>query len=142
MEDGVTMQKKGDRQDWITPVSGFRFLSFESLIDNGKLEITVANGSVNDGRSYCFKWNRFYAYRNTLEEHGLPWDLDTSGSSKSGNTNKVLNSLWISSIREVDGYLDMLEENAQHFVIYTTDYVIEVMASSEPDITELIAVVE
>jgi hypothetical protein len=138
-EERSQMKSKssGRRQDWLTPLSKYSDLQFVKLIDDGTLSITLNGGALGQQESFYFKWHRFCAYRNTLEEHGgVPWHLSDE-QKLSGCTHLVTDSSWISYMREGDDLVDLLHPNANHYVICSGDYVTEIISNVEPEIFQM-----
>jgi hypothetical protein len=128
------MMKKGRRLDWFTPLSGAKSVGFQSLIDDGKsLTLTVV---AFGHRTFIFRWYEFCAYRNTLEEHRLPWDLDTTGDAESRPTALVDDSHWIAELRDGNDLMEILHPNARHYAIGSDLYTTEVIATADPEISE------
>ena len=131
---------RGRRKDWHTPLSKLRGVGFVSLTDGrsfGGLSIVFGGDYPEEqNERYCFKWTDFCAYRNTLEEHRLPWDLEQE-RSPSGATNMVEDSQWISELREGNDLLEMLQPNLKHYVIGNSSYQTEVISNTEPEIIKL-----
>jgi hypothetical protein len=125
----------GKRLDWQTAVSHIRFLRFVSIVDNGHLAITVESPDNEESKLYTFTWKKFFAYRNILEENGVPWDLQQDiHPGLSGCTHKIDDSPWIAEMKARGDYLELLHPSAEHFVFCTSDYVTEVVSGYQPDV--------
>lgn len=130
-------QSLGKWADWKTSLSG-KSLVFRQLVDDGKslvIRMQVYDGA-EPGTEYNFEWTEFCAYRNTLEEQRLPWDLDNEPYSSSfGPTHEVSDSAWIAELRFGNDLFDLLHPAARHFVIGTGDYWTEIISNQEPTIS-------
>lgn len=124
------------REDWHTPISGTYFVELVKLIDDGALSITFfVTTEEKQNLYYRFRWHEFCAYRNTLEEHRLPWNYRTETKSQSQPTNIVRNSSWIAELREGNDLLDILQSGVRHYVIGNATYTTEIISNQEPEIT-------
>jgi hypothetical protein len=127
------MKSTDSRQHWLTAVSDCSSLAFIELTCRRNLELVVDGGELGRVEKFRFVWKEFFSYKVTLEEHGVPWPCSTQ-DTKWGCTNKVLNSSWLASLKDGDGYVDLLHPDAEHFVVITSDYVIEVISNQDPEI--------
>lgn len=131
--------RRGIRIDWLTAASQHEDLDFIELRgDCSSLVVIVESASTDRDApvfQYCFKWNSFCAYRNTLEEHRLPWDLETHTPSQSGATNIVSDSGWIRELKEKNDLLEILQPNLRHYVIANSTYTTEILSNQEPEIS-------
>jgi hypothetical protein len=128
------MPSKGRRTDWKTPVSTADSLGFVRLVDdNSKLRITVTANK----RTFCFEWKEVCAYRNTLEEYRLPWEVENSARTTSGSTSFVADSAWIAELRKHNDLIDINHPNIKHYVISNGSYSTEVISNEDPQITEV-----
>jgi hypothetical protein len=127
--------KVGIRTNWKTPVSQYKNLQFFKLIDDGQLRIFVSGYPSDVEKLYCFKWTKFFAYRNLIEEAGLPWTYDAEQLKVSGPTHTVEQSEWLQQLSLKNDMLNVLNAGAIHYVICSDDYVTEVISSGHPEIT-------
>jgi len=81
-------------------------------------------------RYYKFHWQgHCYAYRSTYSEDYVAWDIDPN-ESEWHNTHKILNSGWVADLEKDHDPNDF--PKLHHFVLCTSDYVIEVLSEEEP----------
>ena len=129
------MERHGQHKSWRTSVSEYKRAHFVRLVDQDNLTIII---NVEDSpKCFCFKWHDFMGYKNTLEEHGIPWKYSEFDLRDGGCTHMVDPSPWLSDLRSGNDLLDILAPNAKHFVILTSLYVTEVISNQEPEIFEI-----
>jgi len=123
---------------WDTPVSGLRANVMVSLVDDGKLTLTLEDIHSPQRTRWRFIFNKYPAYRNILEEHRLElWEHLDKTNQRCGNTFTVLDSSWIASFRPGEPLLEIYFPTLIHYVIATEDDVIEVLSPEPPRIEEV-----
>lgn len=136
-------QEKDIRKDWQTPIAEMD-VAFLRLLDDVELglsiffaeEITLDQPPVH----YCFRWKRFVAYRNIVEEACMPWDMQTNPRRQDGSyptTNIVEASSWIAELRMFGDSMDFHYPGVRHYVILNSSYSTEVISNVEPEITRI-----
>lgn len=105
-----------------------------SLIDRGGLHITVQDLRDPQRRRFCFSFKRVAAYRNILEEYRTS---DLNAHRFRGRTGLHANSAWLADLRRREPLLDFNHPGCRHYVIWTEDDVVDVLASEAPAIVEV-----
>jgi hypothetical protein len=90
---------------WATPLSDCKDAQFVRLVDDGELSIVVNIGTSEHNDCYHIRWVKFASYRNTMEEHGVPWCSEEQNLKVSGCSHLVLDSPWIADMRDGDDLL-------------------------------------
>lgn len=119
---------------WETPVSDAGSLAMVSLIDDGKLSITVQDLRDPEARRLCFVFSKYPAYRNILEEYRTQLWAMLSNTRNLGWTKIVANSTWVAELREAEPLLDVNYPRLTHYMISTEDDVIEVLTPEPPEL--------
>lgn len=138
MTGGLPRSPRGTRRPWQTIVAHIKDIEFQDLHDNGKvLVILVKNSARDDSEIYEFRWAKFCSYKNTDESQNLPWNPEDNYDGAWQNTFTIENSSWLFSLKEQNGLMDAIYPNAQHFVICTESFIIEIISDQEPEISLL-----
>jgi len=127
------MYKDWKIKKWDTPVSdvnGLALISLKDIARENKLSILFETNNKKLEATF----DNYPAYRNILEEYRLElWKHLDETNQMCGDTFIVINSPWIKSLTEREQLINVHEKELKHYVITTTDDVIEVLSSKEPE---------
>lgn len=116
---------------WQTPISNFESSRLELLMDSDQLVIIIQEGAGNVRKRVKFVFNGDYAYRNINESFRN--DLWAMMPSNLGQTLVVENSDFLNVLLS-DGLGKDAFSQTKHYVFKTEDDVIEVVATSCPNV--------
>lgn len=116
---------------WETPVSDVQHLFMVSLVD-AKGQLTINLSTFPEKFQYELTLNRYPAYRNILEEYRLELWAALTGAQATGYTLIVADSPWIEELKEHEPLLSVLHPQLRHYIISTSDDVIEILTDEEP----------
>ena len=118
---------------WETPVSDLDSIAMVSLVDDGRLKITVEDLRDTARPRWRFTFRQAPIYRNILEEYRLElWELVHAGGERKGWTVMVPSSPWLAQLKEKEPLIEVHHPNLLHFQIGTEDDVIDVLSPEEP----------
>ena len=134
----MLMEKAGKIERWQTPVSDAKSLAMVSLLDNGKLSITVQDLRDPERRRFRFTFKNYPAYRTMLEVYQSNfWDGFNNEGTDSGWTRIIRESRWLAVLEDTDPYLEESNPGLFHYMICTEDDVIEVLSNEPPEVVEV-----
>jgi hypothetical protein len=110
-----------------------------SLFDDGDLAITLGTAEVGlPTNRWRITFKRCAGYQNILEEYRLQlWQHLDETHQRCGNTFIVCDSPWIATLAADEALLEDRRPTLIHYVIATSDDVIDVLSSDPPEIIEL-----
>ncbi len=118
---------------WPTLVSNLGNFDFVELRQQKRLQIFFQTFADGKGQIFLFEWERYCAFRNVEEEQGPRFDFATD-TLPGLNTYVNQTSSWVSDIRKDNDLLELCHPNVEHFVIFSSCYITEVISAEQPKI--------
>lgn len=119
---------------WDTPVSNAASLAMVSLVDQDGLHVTVQDHGDPERRRYRFSFARAPIYRNLDESFRMS---ESAPAVPLGWTRLDPASPWLDELRKREPMLDISLPSCRHYVIFTEDDVLDVIAPTAPSIVEV-----
>ncbi|ELS04157.1 hypothetical protein Xen7305DRAFT_00038850 [Xenococcus sp. PCC 7305] len=122
-------------EKWETPLSAVSNPAFESLIqDKEALKINIRGD--NDKKSLFIFDSHCPAYKSIDETYKTKlWSYLDETDQRFGSTFTVKNSSWLKQYQEPE-FLTRIVPDLKHYVICTTNNIIEILTDKKPQIIE------
>ena len=109
-----------------------------SLVDDGRLSITVQDLRDPEGPRFRFTFKNYPAYRNMLEEYQTSlWEDAEHEIIEVGWTRIIRESRWLASLKETEPFLEESNQGLLHYMICTEDDIVEVLSNEPPEVVEI-----
>jgi hypothetical protein len=132
---------------WETPASDIKQSVLERLSkneepipdlpsENEPPVLIVVIRDVQENKQFRFLFHRCLALRIVKEEYATKLWSELS-QNHPGTTTIVEDSPWIAELRENEPLFDVHSPNSQHYIIFTMDYLIEVLDDKPPKVEQI-----
>ncbi len=132
---------------WETPVSNIKQFALERLFkseeaipdlpgENEPPALIVVIRDVQENKQFRFLFYRCLALRIVREEYATKLWQELS-QNHPGTTAILEDSSWIAELRENEPLFDVHSPNAQHYMIFTMNHLIEVLDDWSPSVEQI-----
>ena len=133
---------------WETPASNIKHLALERLVkneeaipdllsDNEPPALIIVLRDVQENKQFRFLFHHCLALRIVKEEYATKLWQELS-QNHPGTTAILEDSSWIAELRENEPLFDVHSSNTQHYMIFTMDYLIEVLEDRSPSVEQIV----